>query len=522
MIQKSTRESWTSHPLGGLLAAALGIAAAALATPVILLTLGREDTANAAILYLFLIAAVSIRLGHRPSVLAAITSALCFDYYFLLPYRSFTIMHARQLLTFGGMLGTALFISALNERLRKQARAARQSERRTEYHYALVKTLADADSLEALCTSAARQIELAGSAVVSILLRRGDEGFQRAFRAGGASALEVEDLGAAEWAAAHLETVGPGSRDFPGAMATYLPLIAARGCVGVLALRPREGGGTRPPSLIVSMARQVAIAIERVLLAEEKHAALLDAETERIRSAVLSSVSHDLRAPLAVIASASSTLIEHGDRLPGSGRSEMARIINDEARRLNELLKSLLDITRLQSGSLHVNRDWESLEEVIGSVLHRIDERVSGRRLLTNVPSDLPLLHIDAILIEQVLLNLVDNAFKHAISDQPIEIDVATRGAEAAVVSVIDHGSGIDPSELTRIFDKFYRSDASIGGGLGLGLTIARGIIDAHGGRIWASETPGGGLTIQFALPLSAGAPGPVVGGLEPLEGAFT
>jgi two-component system sensor histidine kinase KdpD len=521
MTTKTTKDFSRLEVLRPLVAALMGVAAVAAVTPLAYLVLGREDVANVAVVYLFVIAAVSIRLGYRPSILAAITSALCFDYYFLVPYRSFAITHARQLLTFGGMFGTAIFISALNERLRRQARAARQSERRTEHHYALVKTLAEADSLEALCTSAARRIELGSNGFASILLRRGDDGFYRAFRAGGASALEIEDLGAAEWAAAHLETAGLGSRQFPSATATYLPLIASRGCVGVLALRPREGGATRPSSLIVSMARQVAIAVERVLLAEEKYAALLDAETERIRSAVLSSVSHDLRAPLAVIASASSTLLEHGDRLSGSGRSEMARIIHDEARRLNELLKSLLDITRLQSGSLHVNRDWESLEEVIGSVLNRIEESVRGRNLLTNVPSDLPLLHIDAILIEQVLLNLVDNAFKHAVSDQPIEIEVAIRGTETALVSVIDHGSGIDPSELTRIFDKFYRSGAAMGGGLGLGLTIARGIIEAHGGKIWAAQTAGGGLTIQFTLPLSAAAPGPVVG-MEPLEGAFT
>jgi two-component system, OmpR family, sensor histidine kinase KdpD len=521
MTHKLTKEPWTSRPLGALLAGLLGVAAAAALTPVAFFVLGREDTANVAILYLFLIAAVSIHLGYRPSIVAAITSALCFDYYFLVPYHSFAIMHGRQLLTCSGMFGTAVFIGALNERLRKQTRAARQSERRAEYHYALVRTLADAESLDMLCTSAARQIELVGNTEVSILLRRGEEGFHRAFRAGGASSLQIEDLGAAGWAAAHLEVTGLGSRQFPSATATYLPLIASRGCVGVMAVRPRDGAATRPSSLTASMARQVAIALERVLLADEKHAAQLDAETERIRSAVLSSVSHDLRAPLAVIASASSTLIEHGDRLPGGGRAEMARIINDEARRLNELLKSLLDVTRLQSGGLHVNRDWESLEEVVGSVLNRIDERVRGRHLLTNVPSDLPLIHIDAILIEQVLLNLVDNAFKHSLLDQPIEIEIGTRGAEAAIISVIDHGTGIDPSELTRIFDKFYRSAASLGGGLGLGLTIARGIVEAHGGRIWAAQTAGGGLTIQFTLPLNAGAPGPVLG-MEPFESAST
>jgi two-component system sensor histidine kinase KdpD len=199
----------------------------------------------------------------------------------------------------------------------------------------------------------------------------------------------------------------------------------------------------------------------------------------------------------------------------------MARIIHEEARRLNELLKSLLDITRLQSGSLHVNRDWESIEEVVGSVLRRIEARAGGRHLLTSVPSELPLLHVDAILVEQVLLNLLDNAIKHSGSEDPIELEVAVRGVDSVVVSVIDHGTGIDSSEFTRIFDKFYRGAPSAGGGLGLGLTIAKGIVNAHGGRIWANPTVGGGLTIQFTLPINAAAaPGPVVGmGTEPLEG---
>jgi two-component system, OmpR family, sensor histidine kinase KdpD len=510
MTIRSPREPWTSR-IPGALAAPLGAGAVALVTPVALLVFGRGDVANVAILYLFTIAIVSLRFGYRASMLAAITSAGCFDYYFLVPYHSFAITHTRQLATFGGMFGTAVFISTLNERLRKQARAARHSERRTEHHYALVKALAEAESIEALCTSAARQIDFASNATATVLLRGGDDRFRCAYRSGGASALEVEDMGAAEWAAAHLEAAGIGTRVLSNATATYLPLVAARGCVGVLALRPRDGGSTRPSSLMVSMARQVAIALERMLLGEEKRTALLDAETERIRSAVLSSVSHDLRAPLAVIASASSTLLEHGDRLPGAGRVEMARIINDEARRLNELLKSLLDITRLQSGSLHVTRDWESLEEVIGSVLGRVDNRAAGRRVLTSVPSDLPLLHIDAILIEQVLLNLIDNAIKHSASDHPIDVEVGIRGTDSVVVSVIDHGAGIHPAELTRIFDKFYRGGAPSGGGLGLGLTIARGIVGAHGGRIWASATAGGGLTVQFTLPLSASAPGPVL-----------
>jgi len=221
---------------------------------------------------------------------------------------------------------------------------------------------------------------------------------------------------------------------------------------------------------------------------------------------VLSSVSHDLRAPLAVIASASSTLAEHGDRLQMPARAEMARIIHEEARRLNELLKSLLDVTRLQSGTLRISRDWESLEEVVGSVLRRVDERNRGRYLRAHVPADLPLLQMDAILVEQAILNLVDNAFKHGLSEQAVDLDIAVRG-DQVTVSVIDHGRGLAGDELGKIFEKFYRSEEAVAGGLGLGLTIAKGIVEAHGGRISASHTPGGGLTVQFSLPITPGPP---------------
>jgi two-component system sensor histidine kinase KdpD len=257
------------------------------------------------------------------------------------------------------------------------------------------------------------------------------------------------------------------------------------------------------------MAQQLAMAIERMLLSSEKRAAEVEVEGERIRNAVLSAVSHDLRTPLTVITSASSTLLEHGDRLQIGARTEMSRLINEEAKRLSELLKSLLDVTRLQSGGLRVNRDWESLEEVVASALRRVDERriLGLRQLRTHVPSDLPLFQIDAILIEQVLSNLIDNALAYAGNDFPVEIDIAMRGNRDVLVSVIDHGEGMQSDEITHIFEKFYRASGNGGPGLGLGLTLARGIVEAHGGKIWATHTPGGGLTVQFTLPITSVGP---------------
>ena len=506
-MTKTVKIPWTTTAARALVRALGAVGSVGLVTLVGLFVLGREDTTNIALSFLFAISVVSIWLGYQASVIAALASALALNYFFLVPYNTFIIANGREFLTFAGMLASAFFIGGLNERLRKQARAARLNERRTELLYGLTRELVDASSVEELCRRAAHQLELLGNVYACILIRRGD-GFSRAIRPGGAAALETEDLPAASWAAAHLESAGLGTRNCPDATACYVPMIAGRGCIGVLSLRPRSSDGTapRPSSLILSMTRQVAMGVERALLAEEKQSAQLEAETERIRSAVLSSVSHDLRAPLAVIASASSTLAEHGDRLHVPARAEMARIIHEEARRLNELLKSLLDVTRLQSGTLRISRDWESLEEVVGSVLRRVDERNRGRYLRAHVPADLPLLQMDAILVEQAILNLVDNAFKHGLSEQAVDLDIAVRG-DQVMVSVIDHGRGLAGDELGKIFEKFYRSEEAVAGGLGLGLTIAKGIVEAHGGRISASHTPGGGLTVQFSLPITPGPP---------------
>jgi two-component system, OmpR family, sensor histidine kinase KdpD len=484
--------------------------APALVTPLALAIFGREDLPDVAILYLFVVALVSLWLGYRPSLLAAVTSAVCVDYFFTIPYQSLAITQGRQLVTFAGLFGTAVFISTLNERMRKQARAARESERRNEQQAALVWALAEAGSLENLCARAAQQIALATDTDVRILLRGGNGRLWVARGPEGTSALALEETAAVEWAASRLEASGAGTWTFRGARSTYLPLRTPRGCVGVVALGQRNSAVVRPSSLAVSMTDQIAIAVGRTLLAEEQRAAQMEAEIERMRSAVLSSVSHDLRMPLAVIASASSTLAEQGSRLSSGRRAEMGGIIYAEARRLNELLRSLLDVTRLESGQLHLSRSWQSLEGVVGRVRGQVESRAPNRSLLIRPAPDLPPLYIDPILIEQVLLNLVDNALKYSGNGDPIEIEIDVADAVPSVtVSVIDHGMGVSVPEMPRIFERFYRGGGSAPGGLGLGLTIARGIVEAHGGQIQANRTAGGGLTIQFTLPMRAAATSP-------------
>ena len=500
----------------------LGIAVAGAATALGLWFGGRKDLPNTAIAYLFVIALISMRLGYRPAILAAITSALCIDYFFLPPYGSFNIDQGRDLVTEVSMFGVAIFVSTLNERLRKQAQAARLSERQTESLYALVKELADARSMDDLRIAGLRQVESAAGVSARLLIRNGDA--VHAFSTEGRVVLEIAELDAANWAMSHLEPAGQGTPNLSNSAACCLPLVARRGCIGVLTIRAREGVSPAvlgPSSLLQSMARQMAMAIERSLLFEEKRAAEIEAETERIRNAVLSSVSHDLRTPLTVITSAASTLVEHGERLQTAARAEMARLISEEASRLGDLLKSLLDVTRLQAGRLNVNREWESLEEVVASVLRRVEERTGQEawRLRTSLQDDLPMLKIDATLIEQVLINLTNNALAYAGNDLPIEVNISVHDEDDVLVSVTDHGKGLNPEDLTRVFEKFFRVGGNSGSGLGLGLTLARGIVEAHGGKMWATATPGGGLTVQFTLPIASGAPMAMED--EPSEGAW-
>jgi two-component system sensor histidine kinase KdpD len=493
----------------------IGIVAVGLVTLLGLWLGGRGDITNAAIAILFVIAIVSMRLGYRAAIFAAGAGALCFDYFFLPPYGSIRITHFRDMLTDAAMFCVAVLISTLNERLRRQAEAARLSERRTEALYALVKDLAGARSVEEVCSAGLGHIETGTGVSALVLIRDGLDGFTCAISSKGHVALEKGDLEVAQWAAKHLEPAGRGTQNWPAAATCYFPLAATRGCVGILAIRSHQDReifqieGMHPLSLVQAMAQQLAMAIERMLLSAEKSAAEVEVESERIRNAVLSAVSHDLRTPLTVITSASSTLVEHGDRLQIGARTEMSRLIYEEAKRLSDLLKSLLDVTRLQSGGLRVNREWESLEEVVASALRRVDERriLGLRQLRTHVPSDLPLFQIDAILIEQVLSNLIDNALAYAGNDFPVEIDIAMRGNRDVLISVIDHGEGMQSEELSHIFEKFYRSGGHGGPGLGLGLTLARGIVEAHGGKIWATHTPGGGLTVQFTLPITSVGP---------------
>jgi two-component system sensor histidine kinase KdpD len=238
-------------------------------------------------------------------------------------------------------------------------------------------------------------------------------------------------------------------------------------------------------------------------------------QAERLRSSLLSSLSHDLRTPLAGIEGAASALKDGADRLSPETRAELAQTVLEEARRMMRLVSNLLDMVRVESGALQVQREWQSVEEVIGVALLRLEERLRAHPVHTDVPSDLPLVPMDGLLVEQALVNLLENAAKYSPDGTPIDLSAALDAGEI-VIRIADRGAGVPPGEEDRIFEKFYRSGGHERvGGAGLGLTIVRAIAQAHGGRVWYARRPGGGSVFHFALPPGGTPPALPVEGVE-------
>jgi two-component system sensor histidine kinase KdpD len=253
--------------------------------------------------------------------------------------------------------------------------------------------------------------------------------------------------------------------------------------------------------LLESLVNQVALAIERVRLAKEAQQAHVRVETERMRNAILSSVSHDLRTPLATITGAASSLLTEQGHLDPAARRELAQSIYRETDRLDRILKNLLYMMRIDSGAVLLSKEWHPIDEVVGAALARMEGRLHDHTVNTMFPADLPLVRVDGVLLEQVVINLVENAVKYAPPGSAIDLSASASDREV-VVEVADRGPGIPVGEETRIFEKFYRAKPGREGGVGLGLTICRGIVEAHGGRIWAENRSGGGALFRFAIPL--------------------
>jgi two-component system sensor histidine kinase KdpD len=321
---------------------------------------------------------------------------------------------------------------------------------------------------------------------------------------------DEHDRGVAQWAFDHEQPAGAGTPTLPASKGLYLPLTAARGAIGILGVLPsarRSALAADQTRLLETFGNQIALALERSRLAAEAERTRVQLESERLRETLLSSVSHDLRTPLAVITGAGTSLLSGGATLADATRRELLESIVQESQRLNRLVGNLLEMTRLQSGAVRLHRDWHPLEEVIGASLTRIGDRLRGRDLSIALARDLPLVRIDDVLMEQVFYNLMDNALKYTPPGSPLEIRGRGEG-DAVVVEMADRGPGLPVQEEETVFSKFHRVKRDGDpGGVGLGLAICRGIVEAHGGTITAANREGGGAVFTLRLPLGGEPP---------------
>jgi two-component system, OmpR family, sensor histidine kinase KdpD len=498
------RTAWAAY------AEALGVVG--LCTGLAWLMFPHLGLSNLIMVYLLGVVAVAMRRGRGPTALASVLSVAAFDFFFVPPFYSFAVSDTQYLVTFAVMLIVALVISGLTVRIRAQADAARNRERRTAALYAMSRELASTRGVDDLLAIALRHIVEVFPAEVTILLP--DATGRLAPRSVPTATLRTDaaEQAVAEWVYAHRELAGLGTATLPGAAALYVPLIGSRGAGGVLGVKPLEPHAFDSPDqlhLLETFANQTALAIERAALVDEAQASQVRMETERLRNSLLSSVSHDLRTPLATITGAATTILDSGSRLDQRTQQELLESVRDEADRLNRLVQNLLEMTRLESGALQLRRDWHPLEEVIGAALGRLAKNLGTRRVTVSIPPDLPLVKIDDVLIEQVFVNLLDNAVKYTPPDSAIRI-IVTATDQSVTAEVADHGPGLPKGQEARVFEKFYRAVPESGRGAGLGLAICRGVVLAHGGRIWAHNLPEGGVAFLFTLPLADTPPASV------------
>ncbi|MEO7111096.1 MAG: ATP-binding protein, partial [Polyangiaceae bacterium] len=447
---------------------------------------------------------VAARFGYGPSIFAAVASVVAFDFFFVPPYFSFAVSDLRHIVTFGVMFVVAAIVSHLTKRIRDQADTARRREQRTASLYAISRELGQAGTRNVLLESAAKHVREVFSAKVAVLMPNAAGVLEPVFADDETlAASDDKEIGVADWVWKHGRAAGASTDTLPSAKALFVPLGGARGRVGVLALFSGDTKSLRDPDerqLLETFTGIIGSAIERTVFADEARRAHLRIETEQLRNALLSSVSHDLRTPLAVVTGAASALLDPNGPSEPRARHELLSTIHEEAERLNRLVRNLLDMTRLDAGALKMNKELQPLEEVVGSALNRMEDRLVGREVATDLPDDLPLVPLDSVLIEQVLINLLENATKYTPPGTPITISAAAHG-DAVEIIVADHGPGVPREDAERVFDKFFRRRESEGGGVGLGLTICRGIVTAHGGKIWLDERTGGGAAFHFTLP---------------------
>ncbi|MFL5282210.1 MAG: DUF4118 domain-containing protein [Rhodopila sp.] len=466
---------------------------------------------NVALVFLTGILIDAVLFGRGPSLLACLLSALAYNFFFLPPLYTFTIAEPENVVALFFFGVVALIASNLAARMRAQALTAQVRARTTDELYQFSRKLTVAVTMDDLLWATAHQIARMLKVRVVLLL---PEGESVAVRAGypPEDMLDEADLAAAKWCWEKNRAAGRDSDTLPGAKWLFQPMRTGRGPLGVVGIIRDEPGPLLTPDqqrLLDSLSDQAALGIERITLARDLHQARLQAETDRLRSALLTSISHDLRTPLASILGSATSLRSQHTVLDEETQSALLTTIVEEANRLNRFIGNLLDMTRLESGALHPGTDLVVLSDVVGAALQRTSPILAEHRIEVDLPADLPMLSLDMVLFEQVLFNLLDNAAKYAPPGSSIRLAAGQEGSNVAL-RVTDEGPGVPAGEIGQVFDKFYRVKGPDRGkaGTGLGLAICRGFIEVMGGQISAANrTDRSGAVFTITVPVPANAP---------------
>ncbi|GHD24425.1 DUF4118 domain-containing protein [Tianweitania populi] len=465
------------------------------------------DVRNIALVFLMAVLTSAVTAGLWPALFASFVGALAFNFFFLQPLYTLDIGDPESVIAFGFFLGVAVIASNLTGRVHRQAMAARQRARTTEDLYLFSKKLAGTGTLDDVLWATAHQIAAMLKVRVVILLPEGDT---IAVRAGYPpdDTLVDADIAAARWAWEHNRPAGRGADTLPGAKRLYLPLRTGRMPIGVVGLdNDRQGPLLTPEQqrLLDALTDQAAVAIERTQLVADVDRAQLAAEADKLRSALLTSISHDLKTPLAGIMGAAGTLRDYPQAMSDGDRADLLGTIVEESERLNRFIANLLDMTRIESGAMQPTMSPHYVGDIVGSALHRADKILARHKTRIEIPADLPMVKLDPVLFEQVLFNLLDNAAKYAPEGSLVLIRGAHRGGWVWL-EIIDEGPGIPAEDLERVFDSFHRVRKTdhVRAGTGLGLAICRGFVEALGGTIKAgSRTDRSGAVFTIQMPLN-------------------
>jgi len=497
-------KEWQPHSPPGRYLLALGLVL--ISTLLGVFIRGDLEPTNLVMLYLVSTVISAIFLGRGPSLLSAVAGVLAFDFFLVPPYFTFAVSDTQYVITFIVLFVISLVISSLTARVREQAEAAMLREKQTSALYDLSRDLTSATNLQQVVNIIISQITQGFGREVAVFLPEGEQ--VHVFAASPNYQPDENELAVATWAYEHNQPAGRGTDTLPAASLRCHPLKTSNGIVGVLGIHSKDKTNflTAEQRLtLAAFANQSALAIERASLAEQAQQAEILRATESLQTALLNSISHDLRTPLVSITGALSSLDEDAGILNESTRGALIENARGEADRLNRLVGNLLNMTRIESGTIKLHREPGDIQDVIGTALEQLGKRVEEREIKISIPEDFPLVPMDFTLIVQVAVNILENAVKYSPKESLIEVSASLLD-EKACLEIADRGVGIPSEDLSRVFDKFYRVQRPESvSGTGLGLSISKGIVEAHHGRIHASAREGGGTIIHIELPLQTG-----------------